>query len=518
MKFSFSFETGKKTKTDQPRRAAAALDSTTLTERNRDYYANAVGGPTSLTFDRQTRQMAQNLCEHEYLNDTTLFGACVKSAALTVGVGPTLKILGPSQPFGSIPPLSMEKKCQFLEAEWEYYARQTRLWKTIRLIPRELVFHGEVFLRKIHHPTIDEGFRYILIRPERVANPYEFVGDPSVFDGVRFDRDDFSGNPVAYYIRREFVNPVKNSYEYEEVPADEVIHLFLPILPEQLRGIPPFQAGLPKIAQMRQLVKAELTAMTNAAKLAIVLTTNNEQILNSAADTGMLVGKQGGSSFDLPDGGVFAPPGYEPKMTESKHPSAQFADVKRIMASDVGSTIGLGNGKINNDHSSYNYSSSKMDEQVDDTVIEMTQDEIAAEVLDTIFEDWLDSSAEFNPVADEFCRLSHIPERVKRRWLWPQPKTLDPLKDAQAEDLQLKNGSITREEIYAKRRKDSKEELAKWQAEQVEIASGLASAGLGYSTSGAITTETPEPDTASDGADAPGNIEQGEGYGQTDAV
>ena len=83
---------------------------------------------------------------------------------------------------------------------------------------------------------------------------------------------------------------------------------------------------------------------------------------------------------------------------------------------------------------------------------------------------------------------ARIPERVRRSWLWPQPKTLDPLKDAQAEDLQLKNGSITLEEIYSRRRKDAREEIAKWQSERALLAEGLADAGLGYSTSGEISS------------------------------
>ena len=494
-----------KTKKQARRKARASLDSTTLNERTREYYATATGGPTTLRFDRSTRQAAQNMCENEYLNDTTLFGACVKASALTVGVGATLKILGPYLSFGAVEPPDLEKKCQYLESEWEYYAEQTRLWKLVRLIPRELIYHGEVFLRKYAHPLIEEGFRYELVRPERIGNPYAFTDDKCVFDGIRYSADDFSGVPTAYYIRKEFVNPIQNLYEYEEVPAAEIIHLFSPILPEQLRGIPPFQSGLPKIAQMRQLIRAELTAMTNAAKLGIVFVTNNPEILASAADANILEGKNGGALFEIPDGGVFAPPGYEPKMTESKHPNAQFAEVKKIMASDVGSTIGLGNGKINNDHSAYNYSSSKMDEQVDDVVIEVTQNEIASEVLNPIFDDWLDGLADFDPVADEFLAMARIPERIRRKWLWPQPKTLDPLKDAQAEDIQLKNGSITLEEIYSRRRRDAKEELAKWQSERESIASALESAGLGYSTSGEITT-APEDTGATPPEQTPGEL------------
>lgn len=484
-----------------PNKVQAALDSTFLNPRNFEYYAGASGGPASQTFDRSTRQTAQRLCEYEYLNDTTLFGACLKASSLIVGVGATLKIHGPYLPYNAAALPELEKKCQFLEEEWSYYARQTRLWQTIRLIPKALIYHGEIFLRKFNDP-IEERFRYELIRPERIGNPYDFTTDPCVFDGIRFSKADGSGEPVSYYIRKEYVNPFNNLFEYEEVPANEIIHVFTPILPEQTRGVPPFQAGLPKIAQMRQLVKAELTAMINSAKLAVVLHTENPEVIEEAARHNQFEGFERFAKFEVPDGGLIAPPGYEPTMTDSKHPSTGFSEIKKIMASDVGGTIGLGSGKINNDHSAYNYSSAKMDEQIDDVVIEVAQDTIATEVLDPIFEDWIDAFADGNEVADEFLFTAGIPERIKRRWLWPQPKSLDPLKDAQTLEIELRNGATTLEDHYAKRRKDAKEEVAKWKAERVEIAKGLEDSGLGLSSSGNFTTALPtEPNEGEGGND-----------------
>lgn len=451
------------------KRAKAALDSTRPNPITASYYIGAHGGPASSTFDRNTRQQAQNYCESEFLNDTTLFGACLKAASLTVGVGATLKILGPYRQYQAQPLADLESKCQFLEAEWSYYAKQTGLWQLIRLIPKELIYHGEIFLRKTKHTQIEEGFVYHLIRPERVGNPYSFIGDPFVFDGIRYNTNDGSGVPVCYYIKREYVNPVQNSIEYEEVPADQIIHLFSPILPEQRRGIPPFQSALGKIAQMRQLVRAELTAMTNAAKLGVIFSTTNEEILTTASDAGALIGKHGGETIEIPDGGLFCPPGYTPTAMDPKHPSAQFEAVKKLIGADIGATIGLGSGKINNSHEGYNYSSSKMDAQVDQVHAEVTQDLISSGVLDVIFEDWLEAFADIDPVADEFLQAARIPERVKRKWLWPAPKSLDPLKDAQTDDIRLKNGTTTYAEVYSKERKDSVEELGQWQREKEQV-------------------------------------------------
>lgn len=461
------------------RSAAAALDSTAISDRAAAYYAFAHGGPADVTLDRSTREIAQHRCEYEYLNEVTLYGACLKAAALSVGVGPALKIDGPRLAFGETAPADQLAKCQYLETLWADWCKDVKLRRLLQLLPMELIYHGEIILRKVADGTTTEGFKYVAIRPERLGNPFACTQDECVYDGIRFDRPGDGASPICYYILKESVNPIHVTYEYEEVPACDIIHVFSPMLPQQHRGCPSVQSGLPRLAQLRQLIRATLDAAINAAKYSIFLHTDNQDLIEAFsgvtdADGQPAIKAYLGSGTGLyrqgmNDGVIFAPPGYSATVTDPKHPSSTFDTFKKVITADIGAGLGLGSGKINNDHSAYNFSSAKMDMQIDNTIIEMVQATLGDDVLDPIFEQWLDTVAEVDQIADEFLLRARVPERVRHEWLWPEPKSIDELKSAQADDIRLKNGSTTLRAIYSRERKDYADQIAQWEAERSRV-------------------------------------------------
>lgn len=442
----------------------AKLDSVKITDRNIEYYSGLQNTPADVTLDRGSRERAQMMCENEFVNDVVVYGSCVKINALTVGVGPILKITGVTKSYKTPNLEDLKEKCQYLEKKWDLFTKRIKLVDKLQLYSMSSIYHGEVFFRKV--PTNYPGvpFDYVFIRPDRVGNPFEFVSDPCVYDGIRFDCSEDGAKPVCYYIRKEYINPNLNYYDYEEVSENEIIHIFDHILPQQHRGLPSMQSALPRIAQLKQLVSSTLTAMDNAAKLGVIFHTDNEMILSSTKI------KPADKRFiDIPQGGMIAPLGYEPTVVDPKHPVAGFEYVKKIITADIGGTLGIGSGKVNNDHSPYNYSSAKMDEQIDNSIIEMRQAKMSRDFLDVVFDDWLTEISENDEVARELLYYSAVPELIERRWCFPEPKSLDVLKDAQADDVRLKNGTTTRAEIYAKRRKDSVEEIDQWINEQNQI-------------------------------------------------
>ena len=478
-------------------RSAAASDASILASLARQGYFGPLGGPSNQLLSRETRVGAQHDCEEQYLNNPTIAGALVKISALTVGVGPSLKILGPRKSYGAPDLPDLKEKCQHLEQEWDDYRRDAKLYQKLQLAIKVLHFHGEVLLRKVPSSTIEEGFTYELIRPERLANPYDFYSDPCVYDGIRFDRPGDGAIPILYYILKEYVNPTIPLTEYEAVPASEIIHVFKPLLEQQRRGMPSFQSSLPRLVQIRELIHATLNTMINYAKLGLIMTTDNEDLIDDfAKQNGGLQGfnpDNPNNVIQIPEGGMFAPPGYEPKSLEPKQPVATFGETKTKMTGDVGATLGLGSGKINNDHSAYNFSSAKMDEQHDTAVTEQDQFLLGEELLDAILDDWFDAKADLDPVADEILVAAGSPDRIRRKWLFPEPRPIDELKAAQADEINLNLGATTLQEIYARKRLDADDILGRWLSERQQVAQGLQAAGAGLSTTGKLMTQ-PEGD------------------------
>lgn len=491
----------------------AALDSTATNERTADYYADAVNEPATLTFDRQTREVAQARAQMEFLNDALFFGACQKIAALVAGAGPALKIDGPFSPFVAARYADATAKSQYLEKCFGRFADAIGLLEKIRLVAMETLYHGETFFRKIPSRATVEGFDYAAIRPERICDPPGLASDPLVNDGVRYDRPDDAATPVGYYVRRENLNPFLETIEWEFIPADEIVHTFHRALPQQRRGVPESQSALNLIRELKILRSLEIQAVKNAAKFSVILHTDNPTVLSAAyAEAGALKIPKAGESKALPDGAFVAPLGMAPTFGDAKHPTTGFDAFKRLLAGDVGAALGVGCGKINNDHSSYNFSSAKMDEQIDATIVRVRQKKIAADFLDVVFNDWLTEFAVLDPVADELLTLTGAPENVARRWLFPEPRSIDRKADAEADEIELRNGTITLEQIAARRGEDYDDLAAQRKRELENLAASLESSGLGLSTTGAISTVAPAelpPPTPEAEPEPVANLEQG---------
>ncbi len=475
----------------------AALDSTAINPRTADYYRDAINESAAETFDASTREIAQARGQHEFLNDPLFYGACAKIAALTCGRGAALKIEGPFLPFGVPRDKSDEIKAQYLERLFRRFAVAIDLLSKCRLLETELLFHGEAFVRKISVRRTVDGFDYAFIRPERINDPPGVSFDPLVNDGVIYNRPDDAAEPVAYYVQRENINPWQERLEYDVVPAGEILYIFNRILPQQRRGVPEVQSALGLIRELKLIRHLEIQAVKNAAKTAVILHSDSPQVIDAAMipdDEGRVpLPKPGGrSGYELPDGLFVAPPGYAPTFGDAKHPASGYDSFKKILAADVGASLGIGSGKANNDHSAYNFSSAKMDEQVDATVVSVRQEKIANSFLDVVFNDWLLELATRDEIASEFLDRAAAPENVERRWLFPAPRSIDRLKDAQADELELRLGTITRAQILARRGLDA-EEVAKEQFREMKQQSEmLSAAGLSLSTSGNIATPTEE--------------------------
>lgn len=467
------------------RRAKAALDSTAYNYKTADYYRDATNESAAEIFDSTTRATAQARGMMEYLNDPLFYGACQKIAALVCGAGVSLKIEGPIRGYNEENIPEQGPKAQYLERAFKRFGDSVDLLAMTRLLQSELIYHGEAFIRKVRSESNIERYTYAFIRPERVSDPPGAAVDPLVNDGILYNSEGDAAEPIGYYVQKETINPLSNVMEYELIPAGEIIHVYNRILPQQRRGIPEVQTALNIIREIKLLRGLEIQAVKNAAKTSVILTTDAEPILDAAYNGEEIsVPSPGATGAELPDGVFIARPGYTPTFGESKHPATAFNEFKTTLAADVGAALGIGSGKINNNHAAYNFSSAKMDEQHDAVVVSVRQKKIASAFLDVVFNDWILEYSERDEIALEFLETAGAPEQIARRWLFPSPRSIDRLKDAQADAAELANNTITLEEIAARRGLDL-EELLLERAREARIlkASGLDVSGEGKTMS-----------------------------------
>lgn len=137
---------------------------------------------------------------------------------------------------------------------------------------------GEVFILKTRGRTRENEparARIQLIESHRVATPGNQTGNRNIIDGIECDS---RGRRVAYWMRTGL-----DDDQFRRVPADQVIHLFEPSRPGQLRGIPLSYAVLNLIRDLFDLEALEMDAAKDAAvKNTIVFTHSGE--LNATAE------------------------------------------------------------------------------------------------------------------------------------------------------------------------------------------------------------------------------------------
>jgi capsid protein len=134
---------------------------------------------------------------------------------------------------------------------------------------------GESFLVKRYG---DSGFpRLQMVEGHRVGSGGRFgsSGSDAFFNGVELDRN---GRPVAYHMALGL-----DGAEFTRVPASDVIHVFEPTRPGQLRGLPMYSNVMNKLQDMIELERFEMKAAKALSAIAAVWKTRDKQIQGDGA-------------------------------------------------------------------------------------------------------------------------------------------------------------------------------------------------------------------------------------------
>lgn len=112
------------------------------------------------------------------------------------------------------------------------------LWQMSRLAARHNEFDGESFTIISDVGAADKLIPLSLqvIDPERVETPPKHAGDPLVRLGIRHDSN---GRIMSYFVRKTHPgDTVRVSMEFDEIPAERMLHVFEPWFAGQSRGLP----------------------------------------------------------------------------------------------------------------------------------------------------------------------------------------------------------------------------------------------------------------------------------------
>ena len=333
-----------------------------------------------------------------------------------------------------------------------------------RLLVRSLAESGEVFIRMIKRPFGDSRVPFAL----QVLEADYLIDDdvPQAKDGntVRMGIEvDGYLRPQAYHFYANHPgdtyagNPRSNGRRIR-VPADEVIHLFLPERPGQTRGVTWFASALMRLHMLQGYEEAEVVRARASSALMGFITSPEGELVGDEVYEGERV-----SEFQP---GVFKylAPGESVTVPDLNSPDGQLEPFTRSMLRAVAAGIGVSFESVSKNFSESNYSSSRLSLLEERDTYRVLQRYMIENFHQIVFERWLDMAVlsgelslpgyESNP--DRYRASRWVP----RSWEW-----VDPQREVDAYKTAVRCGFKTLGQVIAEQGGDLEDVLVARQAE-----------------------------------------------------
>jgi lambda family phage portal protein len=368
------------------------------------------------------------------------------------------------------------------------------------MILREVVTNGECFVRFVHKTAAEQAAEKLtipltiqIIEAERVVEDdfVAVVSGNSVFRGVEIDQD---GRRVAYHVwSSNIAHPLAAVQPRSKlrIPADEMIHVYLPTRPGQLRGVSWFSTVVLKLKDIDSLLFNELTASTVAACPVLIKQRSQQSIgnmtLNSPSgsdttdgDDNSITSLQPGMFVNLNPGETFE--GFNPERPNTS--ATEFAkDMLRGVAAGLPC---LKASQITMDFTESSFSAEKAAENEAFSEVEQLQSWFSSNCMSPIWSRVIDVallsgffesvSIGANGIADDYQYVNRL-KLNDVSWRGPGTKSINPVQDETAARLSIANGTSSIQIEAAKKGNDYRQLMIdNAEAYQVGLDDGLPEA------------------------------------------
>ncbi|MGX7741552.1 phage portal protein [Rhodopseudomonas parapalustris] len=308
------------------------------------------------------------------------------------------------------------------------------------IMVRRMVIDGEAFAVL---GTIDGRLRIRLVDPEQVDPSLnrELSDGRRIVQGVEFDA---AGRRVAYHIlpERPGMPFAHLQLTATRVPAEDLIHMFRPEVPGQVRGISWFAPVLLRITDLDSWRDSQLVRQKVAAALAGFVT--------SSSGTGApFEGEQTGAALigGLEPGTIkFLDPGQDIKFSTPAGIGAEVIDFAKITEREISVGLGVPAVVMTGDLSQVNYSSIRAGLVEWRRRIEATQHGVISfQLVRPVWRRWATLEVLSGRVTGTVAAALPV------KSITPKQQWVDPAKDVQAELDAIEGGLMSRRESVASR-------------------------------------------------------------------
>jgi lambda family phage portal protein len=319
------------------------------------------------------------------------------------------------------------------------------------------------------------GYALRMLEVERLPVQYSKELKSGVQAVMGVEVDDMN-RPLAYWLNlgRLTGSGYATQATLTRVPADQVLHVYKPYRPEQVRGFPSMHAVIAGLKMLDGYEEAAIVAArTGAAKMGFF--TNADGDASALGDDK----DENGNFITDADPGTFnvLPKGYDFKSFDPDYPHANYQAFMKTRLRSIASGLGVTYHGLANDLEGVNFSSIRSGTLEERDAWMVLQSWFSESFMRPVYREWLLQALTQGQIA--FPSGSALPIQkydkfaehawLGRRWGW-----VDPLKDIEASRLAIKTGISSPQMIAAQAGVDVEDVIAAIaDFEQLVAASGV---------------------------------------------
>lgn len=340
-----------------------------------------------------------------------------------------------------------------------------------RLVTKMMARDGEVLVRLLRGTNMGIHRIRVQVLPGHLLEELhnvDLANGNSIRMGVELDP---YRRPVAYHIRLQpGLSDIygQAAQRYERVPAEDIIHLFVPEEAEQWRGVPWAFVALRGNRQLDQFDEAALIAANvGASQMGFFQQKDAEAGAIGDPDSedanGDFIEQVEPGSWNV------VPDGYEVAKFDPRYPNEVFDPFTKAVARKIATGLLTSYHTLTGDLTGVNYSSIRAGTLDDRDSWKVLQDVVIEGLRGRLFSEWLVRALQFDPdlrtmpmsKLDKF----DAPLFYARRWDW-----VDPQSDMTANEKAVGLGIKSRAQIIRERGQDPEQV---WKELDVEKARGF---------------------------------------------
>lgn len=314
------------------------------------------------------------------------------------------------------------------------------------------------------------------------------AGRNAIVMGIEIDT---WGRVVAYWIK-----PQINSGQAERVPASDMLHIYLPEMPEQVRGIPWMHAAMLAMHDLGEFNRSALLAARRGADTLgfIVSPDGSGEGMSDAteSDTAEPLKISAPGIYDV------LPEGYDIRTPEYNYPNQVYDGFVNEILRRIASGLSVSAHNLTGNMTQVNYSSARIAELAERDRWMMLQEWFVGLFLEPVFDEWfaraLTAGALVMPNGSALpaakAEKFRAHEWQGRRWQW-----VDPEKDINAARLAVKSGIASPQMIAAQNGVDVEDVINSTAAFEAMVAAKKVGL-IDYEVSQPAPAAPPAPDPA----------------------